>query len=460
MSQEPNIISTGIPGLDEIMHGGFIAGSTILLAGHPGAGKTTFGAMFIYYGATKYGDPGIYLNFNESKSIFYSFMRKFGMDFEKIEKEGKFRYIDALTVSDPKDIDDTIRYLMENIIELDAKRVVIDPISVITRLLSPAKARALIANTIVKILKNLEVTTILIADLPYGFKKVGYGVEEFVSDTVIILHTDVREDYIKRMLEIRKIRGEPIRFGVIPYVILDKGIEVIVPLTLKVEGTFQDEFITTGSPELDNFIGGGVPKNSITAIVGPAGAGKTMIALNLAVKNAERGKKILYLSFTESKEQLLKRLKLLGYDDKKARDFIRIIAVNPLCISENELLLMMRKVLSKYSPDIYIVDALEVLLLALGKKDFINYIYRRVHELKKQGLTVIITINMNYPEERICIDNLVDNLIVIRMHLNENEVQRRLFVWKLRGKKAPSKYAKIIETERGEIKLILPNQNT
>jgi len=329
--------------------------------------------------------------------------------------------------------------------------VLIDPISVITNLLTPAKARALIANTITKVLKNMGITTLLIADLPFGEYKVGYGTEEFVADIVIILTTETRGELIRRKMEIRKARGVKLSYGALPFVINNRGIEVIEPLPKEIEGVFREELISTGIKKLDELLGGGLFSSSITAIVGPAGTNKTMLVLTIAARNAMHGRRVLFVSFVESKEQIKTRLKRMGYDPSLFGEKLHIYCISPFGLLEEELLQNLREVINRVKPELYIIDGLEVFNLAIGNEAFIRYTYRRAWELKNLGITLILTMSINYPEERMYIDNLVDNLILIKSRISGDKIEKRMFIWKLMGKKSPSGSVLIEETETGDL---------
>jgi len=444
---------TGIPGLDALLQGGFIKNSIVLIAGHPGAGKTTLGATFIYNGATKYNEKGVYLSFCESKNDFFTYMKNFGMDFERLEKGGKVKYIDALVVTKLADVNEVIRLFFENILEMNAKRVVIDSLSAITNLMTPSEARSLITNTLTKMLKNLGVTAILIADLPYGEVKIGHGIEEFITDVVIILHSRIVDERLERYLEIRKMRGTRLEQSIVPYIIREKGFEVIAPLSPELQGSFKYEMYTTGVSELDKMLGGGLAKSSISLIVGPAGSGKSLLALNIALKNAMDKRKVLFLSLNESKEQVYKRITSMGYNIHEVEPFLHVCAINPFGYPMYVLLSKFRELLNQLKPDLYIVDSLERLMFALGQKCFVEYVSKRVFELKASEITTIITMSANYPEDKIYIDDVVDNLIVLKIYYDKESVEKYLYIWKSRIMPYPPYPAKMEILEKGKIKL-------
>ncbi len=423
-------VRTGIFELDKLIGGGFIKGSLILLMGHPGAGKTTLAASFIYYGATLFDEKGVYLNFNENKEDFYKYMAGFGMDFERIEKEGKFKYMDALAIIDQNDLDDVIKMLIENVINYGAKRVVIDSLSTITDLLSPEKTRALLSNTFNKIFRKLGVTTILISDVPYGEIRTRQGVEEFVTDTIIVLYIKPKATVYERVLEIRKMRGSGAPLIMTPYIINNEGFKIILPPSGQISGSYDLEKYETGIKELDLMLNGGINKRSLVGIVGPAGSGKSLLSLHIAVHNALKGNKVLYLSFSESEAQLNQKLRLMGYSLDDFKDNLIFKSLNPFTLSKYEMLLYFRQLLTDYKPDIYIVDSLERFRWALGEGDFIDYVQRRVDELKGNGYTTIVNMNAMYPEERVYFDNVADTLLVIRVDLDNDKLKRKLYVCK------------------------------
>ncbi|MEM2570045.1 MAG: ATPase domain-containing protein, partial [Candidatus Bathyarchaeia archaeon] len=125
-------VPTGISGLDEIAGGGFPKNSLIILAGNPGTGKTIFSAHFLYYGAANYGEKGVYVSFAESKEAFLKNMRGLGLDFEKLEKEGKFRFLDMVTVRSEA-VSTVLEAILKEVSGLGAKRLVIDSFSALAQ---------------------------------------------------------------------------------------------------------------------------------------------------------------------------------------------------------------------------------------------------------------------------------------------------------------------------------------
>ena len=199
---------TGVPGFDEVTGGGFVRGSVVLLAGNPGTGKSIFAARFIHDGALKWREPGIYVSFVEPRKRFYMYMKQFDMDLEKLEAEGLISFIQVPTVVSKEAISSILDNIFKTLSELNAKRLVIDSITPIVMSLGPLETRATLHNAIYMLSNLFNVTTILITDLPLGSSKIGFGVEEFIADTVILLRLDYsKQGGYRRYMHILKMRG-------------------------------------------------------------------------------------------------------------------------------------------------------------------------------------------------------------------------------------------------------------
>ncbi len=222
-------IPTGIKGLDDLIEGGFIEGDAILVVGGPGTGKTTFVSQFLYMGAKQYNEPGIYISLEEPPEKIRRNMLRYGWDFESLEKENKIRMI----WSDPTTIKSFVETLStsirDKIEEIDAKRLVIDSITVFLMFLGATyKARKELFELITH-LSKLGCTTLLTAEMPHGENKLTLlGIEEFVADGIIKLDLVQVGVSFRRSLTVLKMRGTRHDMKVHPFDITEKGI-VIYP---------------------------------------------------------------------------------------------------------------------------------------------------------------------------------------------------------------------------------------
>ena len=199
-------VSTGNVGFDRLIEGGFPRGSVVLLAGHPGAGKTVFSAGFIYRGSADHGETGVYVCFAESRERFLRDMRGFGMDFEPLMRKGKIAVLD-LSLGTEVDVQSALNQILETITTLGAKRLVIDSITGIFAGVKSELERRHILRLLYRIIQRTGCTAIIIADMPWGSTRIGDGIEEFIADGIILMESQYNNGVLERRVKVFKMRG-------------------------------------------------------------------------------------------------------------------------------------------------------------------------------------------------------------------------------------------------------------
>lgn len=216
-------IPIGVPGLDDIVSGGLLPGALTLVTGTTGTGKTILGSQFLYNGATKYGQPGVYVSFEEPPENIKANMAKFGMDFSKLEKDRKI----VFAKYDPYHVEDVYELIESHAKKVGAKRIVIDSVAALGLYVrDPAELRRMIFN-IGLLLRKLGCTSIITTEILPGQRSLSrFGVEEFVSDTIIVLYYTRAESQFARSVTVWKARGSDHSHKLHPYRITDEGIVV------------------------------------------------------------------------------------------------------------------------------------------------------------------------------------------------------------------------------------------
>jgi len=431
-----NKCSTGIDELDALLEGGFFRGTIILLAGHPGVGKTTFGAQFIWNGLEKFSESGVYISFSEPKFEFYRHMKALGFDFEKYEKQRKFTFIDALPTISLEEFEKLLARLFEIAYETDAKRVVMDSITALTGTVDPSKARILLQNTIIKPFKSLGIVLLLIADLPHGQEAIGYGFEEFLADAVLKMILDESRGLVRRVLMIHKVREHPVpRIGY-EFVIESGGIRLFTPLELGLKGSFTRERLSSGIPSLDDMLGGGIFKGSITLISGPSGTGKTMLSMSFALAGALHGEKVVYISFEEPSEQLQLLIKNLGYNFESIKDYLEILSLSPRLFTPGTIYNLVEKILKEKSPQRLVIDGLTALERQYPKREYLELVRSIAILCKIRGVTTYFTSLKNIIKDEIAeISTMTDNIIALWFDYEREKIERKITILKSRGSK-------------------------
>ena len=238
------IVKTGVPGLNDLISGGFPEGRVILLVGGPGTGKTILASQFLYNGITDFNENGIYVSLDERKSHYYSEMETFGWNFKQAEEEKKFMFLDATRMSRSAlsrgkifgeitnlrgkqlSIDKLVEKLEVQIHEMDAKRVVVDTLATLFQRFPDSVERRTAITDLFESLSELEITTILTMELPHLSLDRHVSMEEYLAHGVLILQTLFSQGVTSRVLQVEKMRGLKINPNLVPYTIDRNGIEV------------------------------------------------------------------------------------------------------------------------------------------------------------------------------------------------------------------------------------------
>ncbi|MDW8021966.1 MAG: ATPase domain-containing protein [Nitrososphaerota archaeon] len=275
---------TGIPGFDELV-GGIPKGELVIVAGGPGTGKTIFSSSFLYWGAVKYGERGVYVSFAEDRNAFMRNMRGLGFDFEKLEQEGLFRFLDLLTLMEAG-TSELFEVILNEVSSFGAQRLVIDSLTAIVQgMTSPRELRVFLHSLLSRIMKSMNCTTILIEEVPVGGRRIGYGFEEFVASAVILLERTHLKDKFLRRLRIIKLRGAEIPNPRACFT-LKNGFKAFPPSTIKLpEKALKIQPLpdppgahSTGIRDLDELLGG-YPKAGLALLEVDARIGPTQLSL-------------------------------------------------------------------------------------------------------------------------------------------------------------------------------------
>jgi KaiC/GvpD/RAD55 family RecA-like ATPase len=219
-------VSTGNTALDQQTGGGFPKASLIMVAGEAGTGKTNFTSQYLHAGASQFNEPGVFVSFGEDRGAFYSNMNAWGLDFEKLERQGKFKLLDLITVK--SGAENLLIILLKELEELKARRLVIDSFTALSQSLQGVTEQRIFMHTLLtKVLRKMKCTTLVTVEKSSGQPQIGSGIEEFVADGILLLTRD-NETGIRR-ISIPKMRSTKLRQTNFPFT-LDHGFHLIPPL--------------------------------------------------------------------------------------------------------------------------------------------------------------------------------------------------------------------------------------
>ena len=446
-------VPTGIEGFDPLVEGGLPRGSLVLLAGNPGAGKTSFSAKYLHFGVTKRNEPGIYVSFAESREAFFANSMRMNMNFEPFEKERKFEFLDFATPEIEKTAGDILTLVLTEIGRVQAKRLVIDSFSALSQSFRlPIEARAVLHTVLGKMVRLAGCTTLLVVEKPLGESRTGTGIEEFVADGVVLLTLEPGKENLGRKIQVLKMRGTKANTDQHGYEIGDDGVSVSDPGTTMIESTYTEK-IGSGSGGLDRMLGGGLFKNSISLVEGPSGAGKTILALRFLVEAAAAGQKGLYISFEEPAAQLVASGEGLGWAiGKRLEDgTIKVTSHYPDHFTLDGLVHEAKSLMQHHKPVRLVVDSLTAVQGVLSEDEYVKWIKSLGSLAKSQGLTSIFTASTESDGRRATqgIQTLMDNVISLSNVEVDSTLKRSLVILKARGMKHEREIREFEITDQG-----------
>src|ERR1041385_2675301 len=312
---------TGIHGLDEIAGGGLPKGRPTLVSGGAGSGKTMFGLEFLVRGAIEYDEPGVFISFEETIPDLATNAASLGFDLDRLIARRKL-FVDHVHFSrngieetGEYDLDGLFVRIADAVRRVGARRVVLDTIEALfANLPNPGILRAEIRR-LFGWLKDQGLTTVITAERDGPGKLTRHGIEEFVSDCVILLDHRIHEEISTRRLRIVKYRGSMHGTNEYPCLIDDTGMSVLPISSLGLDHPAPETRISTGLTRLDGMMGGkGFFRGSSILMSGTSGAGKTSVAAHFVDAACRRGERCLYFAFEESPKQIVRNMRSIGID--------------------------------------------------------------------------------------------------------------------------------------------------
>jgi circadian clock protein KaiC len=452
---------TGIAGLDDITGGGLPRGRPTLVCGGPGCGKTLLAAEFLIRGATQFGEPGAFVSFEETGEELAQNVRSLGFDLEALVEDKKLA-LDYVRV-EPAEIIEAGEYDFEGLFlrlglaidSVGAKRIVLDTIE---SLFGGFTNQALLRSELRRLfryLKDRGVTALITGERGEG-SLTRQGLEEYVSDCVILLDHRVTDQLSTRRMRIVKYRGSTHGTNEYPFLIDERGISVLPITGLTLDHTVSDERVSSGIPRLDTMLGGkGYYRGSSILVSGTAGTGKTSIAAHFARETARRGERVLLLAFEESPSQLVRNMRSIGVELQPLvnKGLIRIHASRPTLFGLEMHLVQIHKMIAEFEPSAVIVDPISNLIDSGTQQDARSMLLRLVDFLKAKRITALFTHLTSGAAAReatdVGISSLVDTWLLLRDIELAGERNRGLYVLKSRGMPHSNQIREFLITPEG-----------
>jgi circadian clock protein KaiC len=449
--------STGIPGLDQITGGGLPSGRVTLVAGAAGAGKTLLGMQFLVAGAREFGESGVLLTFEESAAKVAANVRSLGFDLAELERDGQLIVLSfrldptEIVATGEFDLEPIFVTLADAIDRVGARRVVLDTMEVLFGALGDDSIVRSELSRLTRWLEDRSVTAIVTAER--GESSITrQGIEEYVSDCVIVLDQRVRDEISTRRLRVVKYRGSVHDTNEFPFLISSKGF-VVLPIT-SVGLTYgaPEERISTGIGPLDRMLGGGVFRGSTIMVTGTAGTGKTALGAHFVHAACGRGERALWVLYEESPEQVLRNMRSIGLDLRPWVDasLLRIWASRPSAVGLEAHLAILAGLLEEAPPSVAVLDGIASLGYRANPPEVTSLLARKFDMLKASSTTTLAT-SLGHEDglNTASVSSMVDTWLLLRDVEANGELNRLITVNKSRGSAHSNQAREFVLTDRG-----------
>jgi len=450
---------TGITGFDEITGGGLPAGRPSLVCGPPGAGKSLFALQFLANGATRYDEPGVFLTFEESRTDIVADVGSLPFDLDQLEADGKL-LIDAL-VLEPQVVD-TGEFDLEALMvrlafaveKFGAKRVAIDNVEALYAAFSrPGMVRSALRR-LFRWLKDQGLTTVITGERGEG-SLTRHGIEEYLSDCVVVLDDRVVLDVATRRLRVLKYRGSNHGRNEYPFLIGAQGVEVLPITSLGLNKLVSDERVSSGVPGLDEMLGGdGVFRGSGILVSGSSGTGKTTVAASFADAACHRGEVVLFFSFEETESEIQRNMSSVGLHLRGwvEQGLLNFHCERPTNRGLEDHLALMQRLIQEKAPTLVVIDPVSSLARGATAFDVSAMLMRQVYYLKSAGITAVMTVltdETDLAQSIINISSLVDTSLELVIMPALGERNRGLYVLKSRGTEHSNQIREFVLSDSG-----------
>jgi circadian clock protein KaiC len=445
--REVQKIRTMIEGFDDISHGGLPVGRTTLMSGTSGTGKTLISVQFLYNGIIQFEEPGVFVTFEESPADIIKNALSFNWDLQALIEQGKLFILDASPdpegqdVAGEFDLSALIERIQYAIRKYKAKRVSIDSV---TAVFQQYDAAAVVRRELFRLaarLKQIGVTTVMTTERVDEYGPVArFGVEEFVSDNVVIVRNVLEGERRRRTIEILKLRGTSHMKGEYPFTITRDGINIFPLGAMQLTQRSSNVRVSSGIKTLDKMCGGGFFKDSIILVTGATGTGKTLLVSKFIENGCANDERAILFAYEESRAQLSRNAHSWGIDfeEMEAKGLLKIICAYPESAGLEDHLQLIKSEIMEFKPARISIDSLSAMARGVSNNAFRQFVIGVTGFAKQEEITGFFTNTTDHfmgshsiTESHI--STITDTILMLQYVEIRGEMSRAINVFKMRG---------------------------
>ncbi|MFP4672219.1 MAG: circadian clock protein KaiC [Desulfohalobiaceae bacterium] len=456
--------ATGIEGLDFILHGGLPLERPTLIRGGPGTGKTVIALTILCHGLEN-GEPGVLVTFDESPQTLIQHADALGLGLGKHFEQKRVMILDMrparsdLVSGENLELTAVLTRISHALKQIGGQRLVIDAIDGMDDAFS--EARISVRTELARVfdwLRECAITSVITVGERADFSH-RYGVEDYVADCVVELKQEMRNRSMSRLLRVIKRRGGGYETNEFPFLMDREGVFVLPVTGTKLRSFVSTQQVSTGVPELDNMLGGNGPYQGATVMYsGQSGTGKTSFAAHFAAASFKRGENVLYVSFEEGDEELVRNQGSIGLDltaglgSRSGQGKLLLEPILAVELGWEEHLLRIMRLVQQHQPSVVVLDPISVFDYKLKEVSSKALMLRLLHMLKNRGVTTVLTELLSDDSSGVSsldISSMIDVWVKLHRQERESRLYRLLTVVKARGLPTSDQVSQFIFSENG-----------
>jgi circadian clock protein KaiC len=451
---------TGIQGFDEMTLGGLPRRRTSLIMGGTGSGKTIFALQTLVNGARKFGEPAIFVAFEENAQQIIANATSFGWDLPALQQDKLF-FLDARLSVDviqagDFDLSGMLASLQDKAAEIGARRIAFDSIDVLLMLMGNIRAKHRELYRLRNWLAESDLIGVITTRLENEAEMQHYGFLQFMADCVIHLDHQMTERISGREIRVVKYRGSSFSENAVPMVIGPHGIEVANIDPSHIEYEVFTEQISSGVGRLDTMLNGGYYRGNGILITGSPGTAKSSLCAAFIQAACSRGERAIYISFDESADEIVRNMASIGVllAPYIEAGLLRMHSARAEGRSAEEHLLRLRNLIDEHQPRCMVIDPLSAMIKAGGPVSAIGVAKQLLFLTKSKGITLLCSSLLESSAgavegTELQVSTIADTWIQLSYLVQGGERNRALTIIKSRGTKHSNQVRELILSEKG-----------